>query len=189
MTVILTTQNIGGMSAQFLQRLCIDKQETGGKTTSARENSTPYTKMQRPEQSSDIHRIQKTVPGSVGANLLHKDGCTDLTGLFDLFPKQQRAAAYKNNLAGTQLDLPLPQSTEKVRHEGLRAALYQCLDLTAVLCTATCENGVNVRFLQQQIMVGTNLGQQSVIECNVMRYTSKPITDCTTALSISSLVR
>ena len=40
------------------------------------------------------------------------------------------------------------------------------MDLTAVLCTATCENGVNVRFLQQQIMVGTNLGQQSVIECN-----------------------
>ena len=47
MTVILTTQNIGGMSAQFLQRLCIDKQETGGKTTSARENSTPYTKKVR----------------------------------------------------------------------------------------------------------------------------------------------
>ena len=35
---------MGGVYAQHLQRLCIDKKETGSKAVSARKNSTPYTK-------------------------------------------------------------------------------------------------------------------------------------------------
>mgnify|MGYP007049959250 FL=1 len=44
---ILTIQNVGELCAQRLQQLCIDKKEAGGKTVSARKNSTPYTKKAR----------------------------------------------------------------------------------------------------------------------------------------------
>lgn len=41
---ILTIQNMGGVYAQHLQRLCIDKKEAGSKAVSVRKNPTPYTK-------------------------------------------------------------------------------------------------------------------------------------------------
>lgn len=44
---ILTIQNVGELCAQRLQRLCIDKKETGSKAVSVRKNSTPYTKKER----------------------------------------------------------------------------------------------------------------------------------------------
>ena len=44
--------------------------------------------------------------------------------------------------------------------------LYQRLDLASILCTAAGKDGVNVRFLQQQIIVGTDLGQQPIVERN-----------------------
>lgn len=44
MTVILTTQNIGGMSVQFLQRLCGDGHVLRDNVRSARKNSMLYTK-------------------------------------------------------------------------------------------------------------------------------------------------
>ena len=44
MTVILTTQNIGGMSVQFLQRLCGDGHVLRDNVRSAGKNSMLYTK-------------------------------------------------------------------------------------------------------------------------------------------------
>lgn len=41
---ILTIQNMGGVYAQHLQRLCIDKKETASKAASVKKNSPPYTK-------------------------------------------------------------------------------------------------------------------------------------------------
>jgi len=44
MAVILTTQNIGGMSVQFLQQLCGDGHVLRDNGRSARKNSMLYTK-------------------------------------------------------------------------------------------------------------------------------------------------
>ena len=111
-----------------------------------------------------LYLVEQAVALRVGTDILHKDAAPDLVRAFQVFPEQHRPAADKHHAAGLQVEPPLPERPQDVVHESPCHVPHDAQDLTVIVRPLSPDDPVDVRVVQQDVLLGIDAGGHVIVE-------------------------
>lgn len=110
------------------------------------------------------HPIKQFITSGIGSDVIHEYGIANLSGRLDLPAQQDRSAAHKHHRTGAQFKPPLPQSAQQVVHKFFRLSADQVTKAGRRAGTAIHQDGVDLRFVQQNVLLGADSGAGLVVK-------------------------